>query len=348
MISIHHNPSPRLETTDISAPEFGKIPTDYLFIAEYRNGAWQEARIEPFGQLSLSPFALSLHYAQAVFEGMKAFRTNEGKAVVFRPEAHYDRFVKSMERMCIPAVPRDLFLEAVKEFVKLEQGWIPRSSGGSLYLRPLVFASEARVGVKIAEEYLFLIMACPSVPMYSKPLRVKVERTYTRAAEGGTGSAKCAGNYGSVFLPTAEAKKEGFDQVIWTDAQTHRFIEESGTMNIMMVKNGVLITPPTSGTILEGITRDSLLSLAADLGIPVEERKIEVEELMEGIRNGSITELFGTGTAAVVIPIAEVGIDGDIFSLKSPFPTMDLLSEKLSGIRDGSDPDTHGWNVRVD
>lgn len=348
MIPIRHNPSPKLAVTDITAPEFGKIPTDHLFIAEFKEGVWQQARIEPFGHISLSPFALSLHYAQAVFEGMKAFRTREGKAVVFRPEDHYARLVSSMKRMCIPPVPRELFLEAVNEFVKLEQGWIPDTSGGSLYLRPLVFASEARVGVKIAEEYLFLIMACPSVPMYTKPLRVKVERNFTRAAEGGTGSAKCAGNYGSVFLPTAEAKKEGFDQVIWTDAQTHRFIEESGTMNIMMVKNGELITPPASGTILEGITRDSLLKLATDLGISIKQRKIEVDELKDGILNGSIIELFGTGTAAVVIPITEVGIDGTIFSLTANFPTMDLLAEKLSGIREGSQPDTYGWNVRVD
>jgi branched-chain amino acid aminotransferase len=348
MIPIRHNPASKLAVTDISAPEFGKIHTDHLFIAEYKDAQWQQQRIEPFGLLSLSPFALSLHYAQAVFEGMKAFRTKEGKAVVFRPEAHYDRFVKSMERMCIPPMPRELFLEAVNEFVKLEQGWIPHTDGGSLYLRPLIFASEARVGVKIAEEYLFLIMACPSVPMYGKPLRVKMERNYTRAAEGGTGSAKCAGNYGSVFLPTLEARKEGFDQVIWTDAQTHRFIEESGTMNIMMVKQGELITPPASGTILEGITRDSLLTLAGDLGIPVNQRKIEVNELKEGIRNGSVTEIFGTGTAAVVVPIAEVGIDGESFSLRTPPTLMNLLAEKLSGIRNGSETDVFGWNVRVD
>ncbi len=348
MIHIQHTSSPRLPHTDISAPEFGKIPTDHLFISDYKNGEWQNHRIEPFANLSLSPFALALHYAQAVFEGMKAFRTAEGKAVVFRPEMHYERLVKSMERMCIPPMPRELFMEAVTQFVKLEQGWIPQTDGGSLYLRPLVFASEARVGVKIAEEYTFLIMACPSVPMYSNPLRVKVERRYTRAAEGGTGSAKCAGNYGSVFLPTLEAKKEGFDQVIWTDAQTHRFIEESGTMNIMMVKDGTLITPPASGTILEGITRDSLLQIAAHMDIHVQQRKIEVDELKEGIWNGSVTELFGTGTAAVVIPISEVGIDGEVFRLNPPFQVMNSLSQKLAGIREGREPDTFGWCVRVD
>lgn len=348
MIRILHTASSRLPKTDISAPEFGKIPTDHLFISEYKDGQWQNHRIEPFANLSLSPFALALHYAQAVFEGMKAFRTAEGHTVVFRPDMHYDRLVKSMERMCIPPMSRELFMDALTRFVKLEKAWIPSVEGGSLYLRPLVFASEARVGVKIAEEYTFLIMACPSVPMYSKPLKVKVERRYTRAAEGGTGSVKCAGNYGSVFLPTLEAKKEGFDQVIWTDAQSHRFIEEAGTMNIMLVKNGILITPPASGTILEGITRDSLLRLAAHLDIPVQQSKVDVDELKEGIRNGTVTELFGAGTAAVVIPISEVGIDGEMLRLNPPFPVMNRLADKLAAIREGREPDTFGWCNRVD
>lgn len=347
MIQIEKCQESRLSQTNLSAPEFGKIPTDHMFMAIYRDGAWQPGKIVPFANLSLSPFTLSLHYAQSVFEGMKAFRVGGEKVMVFRPEAHHARMSSSMERMCMPPLPKEMFLEAVSAFVALEKDWIPPVEGGALYLRPLAFASEARVGVKIADEYIFLIMACPSVPMYNKPLSVKVETSFSRAAEGGTGSAKCAGNYGAVFYPTLQAKNEGYDQVIWTDAKTHSFIEESGTMNVMMVKNGTLTTPPTSGTILQGITRDSLLALAKDMDIPVEERRISVSELQEGLDNGSITEVFGTGTAAVVIPIEKIGIDGKQYRMGDSFETMNRLSNKLLEIRDGSKPDIHGWNVFV-
>lgn len=346
MIHVENCAVSRLPQTDLTVPEFGKIPTDHMFIAEYKNGAWQDGKIMPFGNLSLSPFTLALHYAQSVFEGMKAFWSNE-KAMVFRPEAHYDRLTSTMQRMCMPTIPREFFLEAVSAFAALEKNWIPKVEGGALYMRPFVFASEARVGVKIADEYIFLIVACPSVPMYTQPLSVKVETVFTRAADGGTGDAKCAGNYGAVFYPTQQAKKEGFDQVIWTDAKTHNYIEESGTMNVMMVKNGVLTTPPTSGTILKGITRDSLLTIARDMAIPVEERKISVQELEDGLSDGSITEVFGTGTAAVVIPINKIGIDGKGFDITGSFETMGRLNKKLTEIRNGSEPDVYGWNIFV-
>lgn len=347
MIQIEKCLNSHLPQADLKAPEFGKTPTDHMFSATYKNGSWQDAKITPFANLSLSPFTLALHYAQSVFEGMKAFRTAQGQTVVFRPEAHHARLTQTMERMCMPPIPKDLFLEAVNTFVSIEKDWIPQVDGGALYLRPLVFASEARVGVKVADEYTFLIMACPSVPMYGNALSVKVETQYSRAAEGGTGSAKCAGNYGASFLPTQLAKKEGFDQVIWTDSKTHGFIEESGTMNIVMVKNGVLTSPPSSGTILDGITRHSLLSLAKEMQMQVEERKISVEELKAGLSDGSISELFGTGTAAVVIPIQKVGIEGESFELKPPFETMNVLNQKLKDIRNGVEKDSFGWNVFV-
>lgn len=318
-----------------------------MFIATYKNGSWQDAKIVPFGDITLSPFTLALHYAQSIFEGMKAFRSKNGEVFVFRPEAHYNRLTASMDRMCMPTIPRDLFMNAVSSFISIEKEWIPKTEGGALYLRPLVFASEARVGVKIADEYLFMIMACPSVPMYTNPLSVKVETVFSRAAEGGTGDAKCAGNYGAVFYPTLQAKKEGFDQVIWTDAKSHSYIEESGTMNVMLVKNGTLTTPPTSGTILKGITRDSLLTLARGMDIPVEERKISVAELRDGLTDGSITEVFGAGTAAVVIPINKIGIEDTLFEITSSFETMNKLNRKLTEIRNGSEPDPYGWNVYV-
>lgn len=347
MIQIQACNNSRIDQVDLVNPEFGKVPTDHMFIATYKNGIWQEGKIVPFENLVLSPFTLALHYAQSVFEGMKAFRSVNGQALVFRPEAHYKRLMESMNRMCMPEMELDFFMEAVKAYVSIEKNWIPQVDGGALYIRPLVFASEARVGVKIADEYIFMLMACPSVPMYNKPLNVKVETVFSRAAEGGTGAAKCAGNYGAVFYPTQKAKKEGFDQVIWTDAKTHQFLEESGTMNVMLVKDGVLTTPPTSGTILKGITRDSLLTIARDLAIPVEERRISVEELKQGLSDGSITEVFGTGTAAVVIPIEKVGINEESFSVKGPYATMAALNKKLTEIRNGSETDSHGWNVFV-
>jgi branched-chain amino acid aminotransferase len=348
MITIEKNPVSQLPHTDLTAPVFGKIHTDHLFIAEYKNGIWHDGKIIPFQHLSLSPFTLALHYAQSVFEGMKAFKTADGRTYVFRPEDHHKRLTRSMQRMCMPEITKSYFLEAVSTFVNLEKEWIPSAPGGALYLRPLVFASEARVGVKIAEEYLFLIMACPTVPMYSKPLSVKVETLYTRAAEGGTGNAKCAGNYGAAFYPTRLAQQEGFDQLIWTDAKTHSFIEESGTMNVFAVINGVLTTPPVSGTILEGITRDTLLSIAKRLNIPTEERKISVEELENGFKNGSITEIFGTGTAAVVIPIQKVSIEGRTYGPEGEYSIMKRLDSALRYIRSGILEDTGNWMVFVD
>lgn len=347
MIDIEKCKESALSKIDITQVEFGKVSSDHMFVAEYKNGEWQKARIVPFANLTLSPFALALHYAQSVFEGMKAFRTADGRTLVFRPDAHYDRLTQSMERMCMPIIPKQLFLEAVTTFVELEKSWIPPVDGGALYLRPLVFATEARVGVKVSEEYMFLVMASPSKPMYSKALSVKVETAYARAAEGGTGFVKCAGNYGAVFYPTVKAKEEGYDQVIWTDAKSHSYIEESGTMNVMVVKNGIILTPPVSGTILGGITRDSLLALAKEMNIAVEERKIGVSELMDGLSDGSVTEIFGTGTAAVVIPINEVGIAGKRYPVKGTNEVMKTLGERLAAIRSGVEKDIFGWNIFV-
>jgi branched-chain amino acid aminotransferase len=316
-----------------------------MFLAEYADGQWRDARISPFEDLTLSPLALCLHYGQTVFEGMKAFRMADGRINIFRPEKHYERFVKSLERMCMPTLSYELFIGALNSLVDLDRDWVPSDADGSLYIRPFVIATEARVGIKASDEYLFMVVTTPAYQYYSEPLNVKVETHFSRAVEGGTGSAKCGGNYGGALYPTQKAQEEGFDQVIWTDASNHRFIEESGTMNLMFYWNGKLITPPVSGTILDGVTRDSLLTLAADLGIETEVRPVEWEELESALADGVKLEAFGAGTAAVVAPIRSISIGGIAYECYiAPDATMFKLKDALFEVRKGDRADIHGWN----
>jgi len=333
---------------DTASLPFGVQPTEHMFLAEYRDGAWHDARIVPFGDLTLSPFALCLHYGQTVFEGMKAFRAADGSINIFRPEKHYARFSGSLKRMCMPAVPERLFLEALRQLVALDGAWTPEGADGALYIRPFMIASEERLGVKVADKYLFLIVCTPAYQYYSKPLKVKVETTYVRAAEGGTGAAKCGGNYGGAFYPTVLAKEAGFDQVLWTDGRHHEFIEESGTMNVMFYIKDTLITPPLSGTILDGVTRDSLLTLAREQGITVAERPVSYRELQGLLESGTRVEAFGAGTAAVIAPIESIAIGNKQYTCYiGPDALMYRLAEALLQIRQGKAPDVHGWNFPV-
>jgi len=329
--------------------QFGQYTSDHMFEAVYRDGEWQDGEIRPFENLSLSPLTLALHYGQSVFEGMKAFRTVDGRVNIFRMEKHFQRLNKSLQRMCMPVIPYDLFTAAMEQLVFLDRKWVPSEEGSALYLRPFVFASEARMGVKVADEYRFLIVSGPVPTLYPKPIRVKVEMEYIRAAAGGTGAAKCAGNYGGAFYPTALAREAGYDQVIWTDAREHRYVEESGTMNLCFVFDGVLVTPPVSDSILDGVTRDSLLQMAADLNIPFEERKVSIEEIRNGLKDGSLTEVFGAGTAAVIAPVRTIGINGEDIDLPaySPDSIMYTLKRELEAIRGGVKADHHDWNFIV-
>lgn len=328
---------------------FGNHVSDHMFCCRYANGNWQDPQVLPFQNLSLSPATLALHYGQAVFEGMKAFRMRDSGINLFRLHRHHQRLNASLERMCMPAIPNGLFAAALHQLVEVDKAWVPSGPDTALYIRPLVFASEGRFGVKVAEEYLFVVMTAPVSVLYQKPVRVKVERTYIRAAKGGTGAAKCAGNYGGAFYATQKAKEEGFDNVLWMDAAEHEFVEESGTMNLFFVLNGQLVTPPLSDTILDGVTRDSLLQLATDTGIPVRERPVGVSEMLEGIRNGELTEIFGAGTAAVVAPISTLGIDGELYTLPpySEDNVMFRLKRQLEAIRSGEAADPYGWNEVV-
>jgi branched-chain amino acid aminotransferase len=320
-----------------------------MLMIDYKDGQWQEPKIVPFGNLELSPAMLALHYGQTVFEGMKAFKNDQGTITIFRPERHHKRLLKSLDRMCMPAISEELFLQSLSALIEVDAGWVPTTEGASLYLRPFVFASEAKLGVKVAEEYKFIILTSPVGPYFSKPIRVKVEEEFVRAAEGGTGFAKCAGNYGGAFYPTMLAQKQGFDQVLWTDAKDHKYIDESGAMNVMFVLNGKLVTPKLSTSLLDGVTRDSILTLASAMGIEKEERRVSVAEIEEAFKNKTITEAFGVGTAAVVSQIATIHIHGTDYNL----PAVDSNSfqlrvkKKLNDIRKGIEPDTHHWNYLV-
>ncbi|MGB8190425.1 MAG: branched-chain amino acid aminotransferase, partial [Chitinophagaceae bacterium] len=264
-ILIRKSKSSRISEVDFNELEFGKYIADHMLICDYIDGEWQTPQIVPFANLSMSPATLALHYGQTVFEGMKAFRMHDDRINIFRMDKHYERLNRSLDRMCMAVVPEEVFMEGLQQLVSLERQWVPGQPGSALYLRPFMYASEARFGVKISDEYRFVIFSGPVGPYYSQPLKVKVETEYIRAAKGGTGYAKCGGNYGGAFYPAKLARQSGYDQVLWTGGRDNKYIEESGTMNVMFVIDDVLVTPPLSDSILDGVTRDSLLTLANDL-----------------------------------------------------------------------------------
>ncbi|MDI9355946.1 MAG: branched-chain amino acid aminotransferase [Chitinophagaceae bacterium] len=323
---------------------FGKLYSDHMFLADYENGEWKNKRITPYQNLSLSPACTTLHYSQTIFEGLKAYRTEKGKIVVFRPQDNAKRLNKSAERMCIPAVPQELFMEGLTELIHLDKNWVPSRPGTSLYIRPTVFATDPFIGVKVASQYLFYIITSPAGMYFSEPLKVKIETNYTRAAPGGTGYAKTGGNYSGSHFPTMQAIKEGFHQILWTDATEHSYFEESGAMNIMFFKNNTLITPALTDSILAGINRESVLTLAKEWGIQVEERKISVKEILEDLQNNTLQEVFGVGTAVTIAPIQMIGYQGKNYSLplhKDSFASR--MFDKLDSIKYGKEIDTHNW-----
>ncbi|HEY5748361.1 MAG TPA: branched-chain amino acid aminotransferase [Chryseolinea sp.] len=339
----------RISEVDFNNLEFGKYISDHMLMVDYVNGKWQEPSILPFGDIMMSPAMLSLHYGQSVFEGMKAFRNKNGDICIFRPQKHSDRLNKSLARMCMPEIPEELFIQSLHAIVETDESWIPTSEGASLYIRPVVFAYEPRLGVKIADHFKFFVLTSPAGAYFSKPTRLKVEETFVRAAEGGTGFAKCAGNYGGAFYPTQVARQEGFDQVLWTDAKEHKYIDEAGVMNVMFVIDGKVITPKLSTALLDGVTRDTIIKLAPSLGMTVEERRVSVAEIEEAFKKGTLTEAFGAGTAAVVSPIAAINIHGVDYSVPAVTPDsfQQRAKEKLNNIRLGFEPDVHGWNYII-
>jgi len=339
----------RLTHLDPERLEFGKTFSDHMFVVDYRNGEWQEAQILPYGDISVSPANSALHYGQAIFEGMKAYKNASGDIALFRPHDNLRRLNASAERMCMPLVPEELFMQGLSQLIRLDSAWVPDAPGSALYIRPFMFATDGFIGVRPSESYRLVIFTCPVGLYYNKPLRVRFEERYVRSAEGGAGYAKNAGNYGAAMYPTKLAQQEGYNQLIWTDASEHRYVEESGTMNAIFIIDGKVVTPALSTSILDGVTRRSVLQLARDWGITVEERKVSAVELMQALTDGKLEEAFGVGTAATIAPIAVIGYQGQDNDL--PAPSADSFSNRASAalhaIRTGQAADTHNWMVGV-
>jgi len=336
--------------------KFGKIFTDHMFIMDYSvNNGWHDGRIVPFGPIELSPAAASLHYSQQNFEGLKAYRTRDGRVLLFRPYMNAARVNRTNERMCIPHLPEDVFVESIKELVRLEQDWIPEKPGTSLYIRPFIIADDPFLGVHPAESFKYMIVLSPVGPYYDTQdgeiaaASIFVEEEYIRAAVGGTGFAKVGGNYAGSLKAQAQAKQMGCEQVLWLDAIEHSYVEEIGTSNAFFVIGDEVITPPLLGTILPGVTRDSVIKLLKKWGVEISERKLRIEDVARAAENGTLKEVFSSGTAAVISPVGKL-----VFKDKSitvgdghPGPLAKRIYETLSGIQTGKLADDMNWTVEV-
>lgn len=349
-ISVQKAESSKLSQVDFNKLPFGKHFTDHMLEADYANGEWTNVSIRPYQPISFDPSLVALHYGQAIFEGIKAYKADNGDSFIFRPDENFKRFNISAERLCMPVVPEEIFIEGMKQLIALDNEWIPTGKKDfSLYIRPFMFATDTIIGVKPSEKYKFLIILCPSGPYYSNPMKIKVEETYTRAAPGGVGFSKNAGNYAGSLKAAAEAVKNGFDQVLWTDAFEHKWLQEVGTMNVFFIINNVAVTPSLEdGTILEGVTRKSAITLLQEMGLTVEERKINIDELVEAYKQGKFTEAFGTGTAATVSYIKQLSYGSfDMHFDTDKLTVASELKERFNNIRYGVTADTHNWMVKI-
>lgn len=339
-----------VEAIDTSNLPFGKYFSDHMFMADYREGEWTDFRILPFGPVSVSPSMSALHYGQSIFEGMKAYRNDKGELILFRPLENSRRLNRSAERMSMPQVPEKLFMQALVDLLNIDRKWVFAEEGCALYIRPVMFATDDYLGVRASNTYRFIIFTSPTGPYYSEPIKVLIETAYSRACAGGVGFAKAAGNYAASLLPTRLANQKGYHQILWTDSGTHQYIEESGMMNVLFVLNGKLVTPTLdSGTILTGKTRDSIITIARDLDMPVAERRIGVDEIINAIENGSLGEAFGAGTAATVAPIALIGYKGKDYVLPeiTDASFAQKVAAQLNAIWKGRVPDKHNWMYRI-
>jgi len=303
------NKAEHSKLTDINLQNipFGKYFTDHMLEVDYEDGEWKTVEIKPYQPLLMAPSLAAIHYGQAIFEGIKAYKNEQGEAFIFRPHDNFKRFNQSAERMQMPTVPEDIFMRGMQILVDLDRSWIPQMVDHSLYIRPFMFSTDEMIGVKPSEKYKFMIILSPTGPYYNMPMRIYVEEQYVRAVPGGAGYAKAAGNYGAAMFPTSEAKKNGYDQVLWTDAFEHRYVQECGTMNVFFIIGDKAITPDlNSGTILAGVTRDSVIKVLKDMGIQVEERSLSIDEIIEAHKAGLLKEVLGTGTAATKSFIKEL------------------------------------------
>lgn len=333
---------------------FGQYYTDHMLIIDYTKGqGWHDARIVPYAPISLDPAAMVLHYGQAIFEGMKAFRTEKGEILLFRPDKNMERMNVSNDRLSIPPVDGDFLIHAIKELVHLEQDWVPSEPGTSLYIRPFIIATEACLGVRASYQYMLMVILSPVGAYYSegiKPVKINVESEYVRAVRGGTGHAKTAGNYASSIKAQEEAKEGGYAQVLWLDGVEKKYIEEVGSMNVFFKISGEVVTPELNGSILQGVTRDSVLQLLKSWNVPVTERRVSIQELYDASANGTLEEAFGTGTAAVISPIGELSWEGRVIQINGGVigPIAQRLYDSITGIQNGTLADPFGWTVQVE
>jgi branched-chain amino acid aminotransferase len=348
-ISIRKAERSKLQDLNLENLPFGRYFTDHMLEADFENGEWKNVEIKPYQPLLLSPSNAALHYGQAIFEGIKAYKDDRGNAYIFRPHDNFQRFNISAERMQMPVVPEDIFIEGMKQLVALDRNWIPAKEDHSLYIRPFMFAADEVIGVRPSDSYKFLIILSPTGPYYNAPMRIYVEEKYVRAAPGGVGFAKAAGNYGSAMYATAHAKKLGYDQVLWTDAMHHKYVQEIGTMNVFFIIGDTAITPSLEqGTILNGVTRQSAITLLNEMGFKVEERPLSINEIIEAHKAGILYEVFGTGTAATITMIKELKYKDYVMQFDTDkWRTSPMLKKWLTDIREGRREDKYGWMWKI-
>jgi len=340
--------SSRINSVDFENLNFGAVFSDHMFTCDYVDGKWINPEIIPYQPISVSPASRVFHYGQACFEGMKAFKDDNNDVWLFRPHENYNRIIKSSVRLAMPKFPEELFFEGLNTLLKMDAHWIKTGIGNSLYIRPFIFASEGTINATEACEYKFMIICAPASSYYSGDVKVKIEKSFSRAAKGGVGYAKAAGNYAAQFYPTRLALDEGYKQIIWTDSSTHQYIEEAGTMNLFFRIGDKLLTAPTSDSILDGITRKSLIQIAKDKGIDVEVRPIKVDELIDAANSGTLIEIFGSGTAVVVLPITGFGFENKKFDLpKVENSWAGMLKNELNGIQYNLIDDPYNWTVKI-
>lgn len=348
-IDIEKTKNSKLNQTDFSNLEFGAVYSDHMFVVDYKGGTWNNPIITPFQNIAMSPAVSVLHYGQSIFEGMKAYRGNNGDILIFRPKAHQERLNNSAKRLCMPEVSEEIFMDGLKELLKLDHNWIPSQEGCSLYLRPFMYAADEFIGVRPSATYKFIIFTSPVSGYYKGTVKVIVETQYVRAAEGGIGFAKSGGNYAASLLPAKIANEKGYQQILWTDSKEHKYFEESGTMNVMFQIGDTLVTPPLSTSILRGITRDSVITLAKDWGVKVEERRISIDEVLDAHKSGNLKDAFGTGTAATITHISTIHYNGEDLILPdtSKRELSTKLNKALSDIKLGKAEDKFGWVYRI-
>lgn len=348
-MNIKKTAQSKISQVDFKNIPFGKIYSDHMFLADYIDGEWKNFNIEPYGLMEISPASPAVHYGVSIFEGLKAYKHENGDIVVFRPDKNLERLNKSAFRMCMPELPADLYFDSLNTLLDLDRGWVPDEDGTSLYIRPFLFSNDDYIGIRPSLDYKYMIITSPVGAYYAKPVKVMIENHFVRAVEGGSGFCKTGCNYGPAIYPAKLAQEKGYDQLIWTDGKQHKYVEESGTMNLMFVIDEKLITPALGDTILPGITRDSVLTLARDWGVEVEERKVEVAEVIAAAKEGRLQEAFGAGTAATIAHIELIGYDGIDYNLPAieQREVSNKMLKTLDDIKLGKAEDKFNWLHKI-